>query len=412
MRMRKGCWTIALALACAPGARAADPPDMLPFALMGGAPSLDLRLRAEHVDNESAAQTRDSTATTLRARLGFTTGKWNDLDASVEYEGVTAYDKLDYNNGTASTTQSARPPIADPTGTELNQAWLRYSGIPKTTVQAGRVRLVLDNQRWVGNVGWRQNEQTYDGAVVTNKGLPGTEVTYAYVHNVNSILFTNFPLRANLVNASYSPGSWLKASLYGYWLDFDAANTGNRQDSQTQGLRLVGTPELSATAKLLYTVEYARQAEFEEASTAADVDYWLGEAGAILGPATLKAGYEVMGSNAGLYAVQTPLATLHAHDGWADLFLTTPATGLRDAYASAAAALGAATLSGAAHRFSADFGGADYGDEIDVSAGYAFNKQLAALVKYASYNASQSPAASFATNVDTEKGWLQLEYKF
>ena len=393
-------------------AEAADPPDMLPFALMGGTPALDLRLRAEHADNESATQLRDSTATTLRARLGFTTGKWNDFDLGFEYEGVTAFDKLDYNSTVNG--QGARPAVADPTGSELNQAWVRYAGIPMTTVQAGREKLLLDNQRWVGNVGWRQNEQTYDGVVVVNKGLPGTEATYAYFHNVNSVFFSNFPLKANLANVAWTAGPAFKAVAYGYWLDFVAANTGNRQDGVTTGLRLTGAPALDEAqfCKVLYTAEFARQRDYEEAAATVDDDYLLGELGMALGATQFKLGYEVLGSSDGLYAVQTPLATLHAHDGWADMFLVTPATGLRDAYASLGTTLAGVTLAAAAHRFSADFGGADYGDEIDASVGYGFNRQLSALVKYADYNAAAAPAASFAGNVDTAKGWLQLEYKF
>lgn len=406
-------WCVTLTLMTLPPVAGATEPALpLAEAVAAGKPALELRLRAEHVDNESAATLRDATATTLRARLGYTTGAWLGFAAGLEYEGVTALDKHDYNDGTAGSSQAARPVIADPAASELNQSWLRYSGIPGTTLQVGRQRLLLDNQRFVGNVGWRQNEQTYDGAVVVNKGVPGTELTYAYLHNVNGIVFTNFPLRANLVNVSYTPGSWLKAVLYGYWLDFEASNAGNRQDSQTQGMRLTGAPVLGGTVKLLYTAEYARQSEFEEASAAAQVDYWLGEAGATLGGAAVRLGYEVLGSNGGLYAVQTPLATLHAHDGWADLFLTTPAAGLRDAYASLAAKLGGLALAATVHRFSADFGGADYGDEFDLSVGHALDPQWSALLKVASYDAGASPAATFAGNVDTAKGWLQVEYRF
>jgi hypothetical protein len=413
MSTRKRCVAAFMVWAIGGPAQAADAPNTSPLALANGAPTLDLRLRAEHVDSESATQVRDATATTLRARLGFTTGTWRDFDASLEYEGVTAWDKLDYNNGTPTTAETLRPAIADPTGTELNQAWLRYAGIPATTLQAGRLRFVLDNQRWVGNVGWRQNEQTYDGVVLVNKSLPGTEFTYAHVHNVNSILFTNVPLRANLVNFAYSPGPALKASLYSYWLDFEAANVGNRQDSQTQGVRLAGTPALTDTLKLLYTAEVAQQSEFEEASPAADVEYGLVETGVIVATTTLKAGYEVLGSNDGLYALQTPLATLHAHDGWADLFLVTPANGLHDAYASLGSLLGSVTLAAAFHRFAADYGGEDYGHEIDASLGYAFTRQLSALAKLADYDATTAPGpATFAGNVDTAKAWVQLDYKF
>lgn len=402
--MIAGLMAVSLAL------QAQEPADALGAALTGGKTALDLRLRWEHVDNDSAVQTRESTASTARLRLGYTTAPWQALDAGVEYEGVSAVDKHDYNttlNGVAD-----RPVIADPTGAELNQAWIRYAGLPHTTLQFGRERLVFDNHRFVGNVGWRQNEQTYDGFVVTNKGLPGTEVSYAYVTNVNGILFTDFPLSAHLANASWSAGPAFKAVAYGYWLDFDDPNTANRQDSATRGLRLAGAPPVGGAAKLLYTAEFARQGGHAQASSLVDDDYVLGELGVGIGPAVVKLGYEVLGSDDGAYAVQTPLATLHAHDGWADMFLTTPNQGLRDAYVSAGATwLGiAATL--VYHEFSADAASVDYGSEWDASLGYGFGRQLALLVKYATYDASESPATTFATNVDTDKGWVQLEYKF
>ena len=400
---------VGIALAAAP-AFALESTDMLPFAVMGGTPSLDLRLRTEHVDNDSPVQTEESTASTARLRLGFTTGKWNDFDAGVEYEGVSAVDKTDYN--TTLNNEPTRPVVADPTGSELNQAWIRYAGIPRTTLQFGREKLALDNQRFVGNVGWRQNEQTYDGAVVTNKALPGTELTYAYLTNINSILFTDFPLKAHLANAAWSPGPAFKAVAYGYWLDFEDVNVGNRQDSATRGVRLSGAPELGETARLLYTAEFARQDEHADASAAVDDDYLLGELGASYGASSLKVGYEVLGSSDGLYAVQTPLATLHAHDGWADLFLVTPAKGLRDAYASASTTWAGIAATLVYHEFSADSVGVDYGSELDASLGYSLNRQLGLLVKYASYDATEPPAATFATNVDTDKGWVQLEYKF
>jgi hypothetical protein len=406
---RESLIAAAVLLVAAP-AKAMESSDMLPFAVMGGTPTLDLRLRTEHADNDSLVQTEESTASTARLRLGFTTGKWNDLDLGVEYEGVSAVDKHDYNS--TLNNQPTRPVVADPTGSELNQAWVRYAGIPKTTLQFGRERLAPDNQRFVGNVGWRQNEQTYDGVVVANKGLPGTELTYAYLSNINSIFFTDFPLKAHLANAAWSPHPAFKAVVYGYWLDFDDPNIGNRQDSATRGVRLSGAPALGESATLLYTAELARQDEHADAAALVDDDYLLGELGASVGATIVKLGYEVLGSSDGAYAVQTPLATLHAHDGWADLFLVTPARGLRDAYASAGTTWAGVTATVVYHEFSADSVSVDYGSELDVSLGYSFNRQLGLLAKYANYDATEPPATTFASNVDTDKGWVQLEYKF
>lgn len=402
MRSKHALAASLMSVALAVGAQ--EPLDSFTAALTGGKTALDLRLRAEHVDNDAAATPRDSTATTLRARLGYVTAPWYGFDAAVEYEGITAWDKHDYNDGTAGSPETQRPAVADPAGTELNQAWIRYAGIPRVSLQAGRQRHVLDNHRFVGNVGWRQNEQTYDGAVLSAKPLAGVELSYADFHNVNSVGFANFPVKAHLANVSYAPAPWMKATLYDYALDF-AAIAGNRQDSQTLGLRLAGTVAVTPGFKPLYAVEYARQSDYADAAPTVEADYGLAEAGAILGPATAKLGYEVLGSNDGVYALQTPLATLHAFNGWADLFLTTPAAGLRDGYASVSLKLGGVTAATAFHVFSADVGDTDYGTELDASVGYAFTPQLAGLVKYAAYDAE-----NFAS--DTEKGWLQLEYRF
>jgi len=111
----------------------------------------------------------------------------------------------------------------------------------------------------------------------------------------------------------------------------------------------------------------------------------------------------------GVAAFQTPLATLHAFNGWADMFLTTPATGLRDYYAGATHKIGVAALPGlnanvTYHQFDSDFGGLNYGSEWDASLGFKLGP-VALLAKYANYKAD-----SFA--VDTEKFWLQAEANF
>ncbi len=53
---------------------------------------------------------------------------------------------------------------------------------------------------------------------------------------------------------------------------------------------------------------------------------------AVKGIGTLGVGYELLGSDDGVAAFQTPLATLHKFNGFADQFLVTPAGGLQDIY--------------------------------------------------------------------------------
>ncbi|MNY14469.1 hypothetical protein D3C86_1476460 [compost metagenome] len=106
-------------------------------------------------------------------------------------------------------------------------------------------------------------------------------------------------------------------------------------------------------------------------------------------------------------AFQTPLATKHAFQGWADIFLTTPADGIKDSYLSASTPLLGGTVTGMYHDYRAELGSSHYGDEINIS--YArpipLLKGLTALAKYARYDADDA-------NVDTDTLWLQAQYSY
>ena len=85
--------------------------------------------------------------------------------------------------------------IADPPTTELNQAWLSYTNW-NTLLKGGRQRFTLDNHRFIGESGWRQNIQTYDSALIENKSLPYSTLLYSYIWRVNRVYgdVDNLPL--------------------------------------------------------------------------------------------------------------------------------------------------------------------------------------------------------------------------
>ena len=122
---------------------------------------------------------------------------------------------------------------------------------------------------------------------------------------------------------------------------------------------------------------------------------------------TGKIGWEHLGGD-GVSGFQTPLATLHAFNGWADKFLVTPANGLDDRYASVSGKFGRGKFEGklgwtvAFHDFNADRGGADYGREWDASLSFPLPAGFSGLVKLADYRSD-----GFAR--DTRKLWLQVE---
>jgi hypothetical protein len=104
---------------------------------------------------------------------------------------------------------------------------------------------------------------------------------------------------------------------------------------------------------------------------------------------------------------KTPLATLHAWNGWADLFLATPAAGLVDTYAKATAALPqAVTLTAFHHWFQSDAGSTDFGTEFDVMLTRKFGKFLTGTLKFADF---RRDAAAFP---HVRKIWIQMDFAY
>lgn len=388
------------------------------LAAEGGTPILDLRYRHESVDQAGFAH--DAHADTVRVRAGYATAAWHGWSALAEADGVLGLGDGRYND--TRNGQRQYPVIADRPGAEINQALLRYVA-GKNSATLGRQRINLGNQRFVGGSAWRQNEQTYDGARLQLAPLDALSVDYSYVDGINTVFGPDDSAASNRANPSDIEGhshllqaGWrivpaLSASAYHYELELDgiavnATAPSGTLDSRTTGLRLEGTQGAWS-----YAAEYARQRELDSNPWSLDSRYLLAELGWKVHGATLKAGYESLGGGegAGNRAFQTPLATKHLFQGWADVFLTTPAQGVDDAYVGATVPLGGGSLQAWYHDFSPERGGGRYGDEIDLSYAHPVPgvKGLAGLAKLARYR-SDDPART----ADTGKLWLQLQYTY
>jgi hypothetical protein len=229
-------------------------------------PILDLRYRYEHIDQDNAL--KHANAQTLRTRVGFQSGKWYGLSALVEADNVSRLGDAAYNSTRNGQTDYSAVP--DPDGSEINQALLRYDHALGSAI-AGRQRINLDNQRFVGGVAWRQNEQTYDGVLGQLQPLDKLTLTYAYIDNIKTIFGpgdNRFDNRANpanieghshLFNARYAHSPELTATAYSYLLGLDNIATApttalGTLSSKTTGLRLNG-----ALHGISYALEYARQ---------------------------------------------------------------------------------------------------------------------------------------------------------
>lgn len=373
-------------------------------------PLAEARLRYEHADQDGLAL--DSGALTLRVRAGVQASH-GPLTALVEAQGnlAIAGDHYDGLQGAAT-----RPLIADPQNVAISRAQLGLK-LPFAMLTAGRQRSLLDDERFVGGVGFRQNGQSFDAVraeVAPFKGLKA-DLTYAWsVRTIWGVDGTGARQRAvggdNIfANLSYlTPVGTLTG--FGYWVDQDeAAVQGFRLSSKTFGARLAGTRPIGR-AKLGYQLSYARQSDMGRNPNDYAADYWLADLVLDLNGPRLGAGYEVLGASSGsaLTSFQTPLGTNFKFQGWADKYLTTPPDGVRDLYVSAGwswKAIGPArgvTLQAAWHRYESDRLTRHYGDELNLLASAKFGKTTAS-VRFADYQADL-----FAT--DTRKFWLQLDW--
>ena len=163
-----------LALAIAGGSAQAIASEELGNLFSGGKAIVDARYRYEFVDEDNAKN--HANAQTLRTRIGFQSGQWYGLSGLVEADNVSHIGDEGFNSTRNGQTQYST--VADPDGSEINQALLRYDHQYGSAV-AGRQRINLDNQRYIGGVAWRQNEQTYDGGLVQLKPLTGLTLTAA-----------------------------------------------------------------------------------------------------------------------------------------------------------------------------------------------------------------------------------------
>jgi len=234
-------------------------PNSLEDAFTKGKISLNARLRYEGVHQTAL---RDADALTLRTRLGFTTAPWQGLKAMIEAENISAADGDRYSQAGLNPAATGRAVVADPETTEINQVFLA-STLAKTTATLGRQRLILDNARFIGDVGWRQNQQTFDALVVQDKTLDHTTLTYAYLDQINRVFSDRHPQGkwssdSHLLHAAHTGLPLGTLTGYAYLLDFKNAAPNS---TATYGLSLAGTRPLTPDLKLAYRAELATQTE-------------------------------------------------------------------------------------------------------------------------------------------------------
>ena len=364
---------------------------------------LNIRARYEFADQDGR---QESNAFTVRTRLGFETGSLEGFSALVELEDVRI---IGPENNFNPYPQPGRTVVGDPKGAELNRAQIAFEGYDTWAV-FGRQRIILDEARYIGNVGWRQNEQTFDAFTIKNESLTELSLDYGYIDKVHRIFGDDAPLAAqrefdsssHFFRAAFTGWEFARITVYAFLLDLKNA-AANSID--TTGINLDGSLPLNETFNIKWRLEYARQKAGSGNPAGYEADYYHLRAQGSRKGLTLGVGIEVLGSDKG-QGFRTPLATLHKFNGWADVFLATPPSGLEDFYIKVAVNLPhAIPASLIIHRFTSEAGDSTYGHEIDAVISKKLGERWTLLAKYAMFD-GRNPFA------DRKKFWFQTEYKF
>jgi len=376
--------------------------DSISQAIDEGDIALNLRYRYEYVDQDG--KPKDANASTLRSRLTLKSGKVGGFMGLVEVDNVSYIGNDNFNNTENGKTNY--PAVADPNYTEVNQAFISYAFDEKNKATVGRQRINHSGQRFLGGVGWRQNEQTFDAASVSLSPLDKLTIDYSYIWDVNRIFGpegadADFEGDSHALIATYKIADGHTISGFSYLLDFDEAPA---LSSSTYGLEYKGGFNVSDGVSLGVNLSYAEQSDYNDSALDYDAGYYLAEFALKTKPVTVALGHEVLESDNGV-GFKTPLATLHKFQGFADKFLVTPADGIKDTYLKISTKVAGVKLIAFYHDFEAETGGMDYGSEFDFIAAYKFGKNYSVLFKYAAYEADD-----FST--DTDKAWLMFTAAF
>jgi hypothetical protein len=397
-------------------------------AVTQGTPRLNVRYRYEWVDQDSFS--KDAHASTIRTRLGYLTGEYLGFQTFIEMEDTHTLFRDDYNTPVGSPhgpKNPDRPVVSDPEFIEINQFWLDYSLPFDTRIRLGRQKIILDDARFIGNVGWAQNEQTFDGVTLQNKGLSNIRFFYGYLTQVNTIIGDvethskmDKHMKSHIINVSLESvenipllgHTWLKLAGYGYFIHFDKGI-----EPDTLGLFLEGNSQIINQANLLYHFQYASQKDhLAMMNIDTETEYYRIELGSHFSRFTINAGYEVMTSDNGTWAFQTPLAwgynnenkylnMPHRFNGWTHKFEWIPMDGLKDIFVSLEMTLAGIRMRGEYHEFSAERNSTKYGTETDVMAIKQLGKPFTIGLIYADYRAD-----NFSD--DTRKALLFGEVSF
>ena len=357
-------------------------------------------------------------AFTARTKIKVTAGLMGveGLSATVGGISVNNFGWTDYNDKYVNGNEY--DVIVDPQYAMISEASLDYT-TGATAIHVGRGLVNLDNQRFIGTVGWRQLERSYDSVYVANSSVKNLSLLAAWVYGFQGVKAgPTADTNTVLLHAAYTVMPELKVTAYGYLIGAKGPIADASCD--TYGVALTGNVDVGA--KLSYRAEFATQGDnslkISDVERDVSASYMNFDVGANISGILLGANYEYMSGDDDNDGTRetfiTPLGTNHKFNGWADKFLATPRGGLIDVNVRAGyKAKGLGKFLAVYHVFTADkkMGGEDdLGTEIDAL--YANKLPGVNNVKFLAKAAFFQEGEVAGYNSDVTKFWVMLDYKF
>ncbi|MEA2068610.1 MAG: alginate export family protein, partial [Verrucomicrobiota bacterium] len=327
--------------------------------------------------SDLSGNTTDSAHALLtRTRLNYQTANFEGFDARIQAQYVGPINDHYRYNGGGNPNYDV---VADPEAFRLHQAYLAYTGYD-THGRIGPQEIILDNSRFIGNVGWRFNAQSFNAGLVKNNSIEDLTLLYSYADSINTILGTiDHNRQYHMLNGEYKLGESNKASAFAYLQRND--NPGGLEKLDTYGGRFWGKGDAFAYDAM---ASLQRSAYYGYLKLNMDIKQ-----------VNVGVGSEYISGGGGNKNFQTLNGTAHKFNGWADQFLGTGGglpSGLIDLWGEGSILIAEKLkLMGVYHFFNTayntpqtSFSGI-YGHELDFMAKYPVCKNFDVLAKLAYY---------------------------
>lgn len=360
------------------------------------------RLRYEYADIDGY---RDASVASIRARYGIKTDSIGGFKFLAEGESTEILTSKGRYSAFPGHINNGRAVIADPDNFELNRLQLSYDiEALDTNITVGRQYITFADQRFLGAVGWRQNDQTFDAVVLENTSIENLTFTYAYVEQVNRIFGENTPTQAldywdgesHLIHLEYTGIEDHTLRAFAYLLQFDNSAPNS---SDTYGLEVQGN-----NGDINYLFTAAIQTDADNNTADYEEFYYRGQVSLKQECCEIGAGLEVMTSD-GKNSFRFPLGTNHKFNGFADAYLTTPGAGLLDYYAFIGTQAFGMKHKLVVHNFHTQSNSTELGWEIDYVATRKLSENANLLLKGA-HLMGQGPQA------DVTRASAEISYTF